>query len=51
MLGEATLHYANVRVHDGSEGIDDLDAALAAGFQSRLPGWDWTETESRFSVD
>ncbi len=51
MLGEATFHYADVHVHDGDAGVDDLDAALAAGFQTRLPGWDWTETPSPFSVD
>lgn len=51
LLGEATFHYADVYVHgDDSEtaGADDLDAALAAGFQTRLPGWDWTEGDSRF---
>ncbi len=51
LLGEATFHYADVHVHgDDSEtaGADDLDAALAAGFQTRLPGWDWTEGDSRF---
>jgi hypothetical protein len=31
-------------------GADDLDAALAAGFQTRLPGWSWTESESPFGV-
>jgi hypothetical protein len=31
-------------------GADDLDAALAAGFQTQLPGWSWTESESPFSV-
>jgi hypothetical protein len=31
-------------------GVDDLDAALAAGFQTRLPGWSWTESESPFAV-
>ncbi len=51
MLGEATFHYADVHVHEGDgAGADDLDAALAAGFQTRLPGWDWTETASPFSV-
>jgi len=50
MLGEATFHYADIHVHDGDAGADDLDAALAAGFQTRLPGWNWTETESPFSV-
>jgi hypothetical protein len=32
-------------------GLDDLDAALAAGFQTRLPGWEWRESESPFAVD
>lgn len=51
LLGEATFHYADVHVDDGeSAGVDDLDAALAAGFQTRLPGWDWCERESPFSV-
>jgi hypothetical protein len=51
MLGEATFHYADVHVHEGeTAGADDLDAALAAGFQTRLPGWDWTVGESPFSV-
>ncbi|TMT86442.1 hypothetical protein E2L06_07445 [Haloterrigena sp. H1] len=53
-LGEATYHYADVHVH-GEEGenagVDDCEAALAAGFQERLPGWDWTERESPFSVE
>jgi len=31
-------------------GADDLDAALAAGFQTRLPGWTWRESESPFGV-
>lgn len=49
-LGEATFHFADVHVHDGEEaGHDDLDAALAAGFQTRLPGWDWTEAKSPFA--
>lgn len=54
LLGEATFHFADTHVHhDPSEeaaGLDDLDAALAAGFQTRLPGWDWREGESPFSV-
>jgi hypothetical protein len=53
-LGEATFHYADLQVHgDETEnaGVDDLDAALAAGFQERLPGWNWTERESPFAVD
>ncbi len=53
-LGEATFHYVDVHVHgdpDEAAGVDDLDAALAAGFQERLPGWPWTERASPFSVD
>ncbi|MFC4541553.1 hypothetical protein ACFO5R_06400 [Halosolutus amylolyticus] len=53
-LGEATFHYADVQVHGGDDenaGVDDLEAALAAGFQERIPGWNWTERESPFSVD
>jgi len=54
LLGEATFHVADVRVHhdpdESAAGADDLDAALAAGFQTRLPGWDWTERESPFAV-
>jgi len=54
LLAEATFHYADVRVHgDANEaaGLDDLDAALAAGFQTRLPGWKWREGDSPFAVD
>ncbi len=54
LLGEATFHYADVSVHADEErataGADDLDAALAAGFQTRLPGWDWQDGESPFAV-
>ncbi len=54
LLAEATFHYADVHTH-GDEGdaagADDLDAALAAGFQTRLPGWSWREGESPFAVD
>lgn len=54
LLAEATFHFADVHTHglDGeAAGADDLDAALAAGFQSRLPGWAWTESESPFAVE
>jgi len=53
LLAQATFHFADVHTHgkDGENaGVDDLDAALAAGFQTRLPGWDWREGESQFSV-
>ncbi|AFK18568.1 hypothetical protein E6P09_07260 [Haloferax mediterranei ATCC 33500] len=49
MLAQATFHFADVAVHtDGPAGLDDLDAALAAGFQTRLPGWSWRERDSPF---
>ncbi|MFB6140895.1 MAG: hypothetical protein ABEJ26_10720 [Halosimplex sp.] len=61
LLGEATFHYADVAVEDAEgpaavadgdpAGLDDLDAALAAGFQTRLPGWEWREGESPFAVE
>lgn len=53
LLAEATFHYADVTHHGGEgdpAGLDDLDAALAAGVQTRLPGWDWQERESPFGV-
>jgi hypothetical protein len=54
LLAEATFHYADIHTHgDESDaaGADDLDAALAAGVQTRLPGWDWTEGESGFGIE
>jgi hypothetical protein len=52
LLAEATFHYADIAHHtSGTAGADDLDAALAAGVQTRLPGWAWTETESPFGID
>jgi len=53
LLAEATFHVADVRTHGGpgeTAGADDLDAALAAGVQTRLPGWSWTAGESPFSL-
>jgi len=51
LLAQATFHVADVMTHtEGVAGADDLDAALAAGFQTRLPGWGWTEGESPFAV-
>lgn len=53
LLAEATFHFADVHTHgdpDESAGNDDLDAALAAGFQTRLPGWEWTERPSPFGT-
>jgi hypothetical protein len=54
MLGEATFHFADVATHgepDEAAGADDLDAALAAGFQTRLPGWEWTASPSPFDSE
>lgn len=62
LLAQATFHFADLHVDRdaaaaadepgaGTAGADDLDAALAAGFQTRLPGWDWREGESPFAVD
>jgi hypothetical protein len=52
VLAQATFHVADVWTHsEGGAGVDDLDAALAAGFQTRLPGWGWRRGESPFAVD
>jgi hypothetical protein len=52
LLAEATFHVADVRTHtEGTAGLDDLDAALAAGLQTRLPGWPWREEPSPFALD
>ncbi|WP_137682486.1 hypothetical protein [Haloarcula mannanilytica] len=54
LLAEATFHVADVRTHgDDTEtaGADDLDAALAAGVQTRVPGWPWQQEESPFTVE
>ncbi len=49
LLGEATFHYADIHVHEGeTAGDDDLLAALAAGLQTRLPGWSWTTGASPY---
>ena len=54
LLAEATFHVADVRTHGGPDeaaGADDLDAALAAGVQTRLPGWPWQEGPSPFALE
>ncbi|MFC6787812.1 hypothetical protein [Halobaculum halobium] len=55
LLAEATFHFADTRVDGAADsdtaGADDLDAALAAGFQTRLPGWSWREGDSPFAVE
>ena len=59
LLAQATFHFVDVHVSEdatasdgaGAAGADDLDAALAAGFQTRLPGWEWRDGESPFAVE
>ena len=54
MLAQATFHFADIHTDgdaDDAAGADDLDAALAAGFQTRLPGWEWREGESPFGIE
>lgn len=53
LLAEATFHFADVTTHydDETAGVDDLHASLAAGFQTRLPGWEWNRSESPFTVE
>jgi len=50
LLAEATFHYADVTTHDTdtAAGVDDLDAALAAGYQTVLPGWPWRDDPTPF---
>lgn len=53
LLAQATFHFADIHTPGeagAAAGADDLDAALAAGFQTRLPGWEWREGDSPFSV-
>jgi hypothetical protein len=53
LLAEATFHVADIRIDSNgaeSAGLDDLDAALAAGFQTRLPGWPWRDDPSPFDA-
>lgn len=47
LIAESTFHYADVVPrhepdHD-TVGGDDLDAGLAAGYQTVLPGWSWRD--------
>ena len=51
-LAQVTSHRADVTTHSaGGAGRGDLGAALAAGVQTRLPGWSWRESERPFGVD
>lgn len=50
-LATATFHYIDL-FHDrptATAGMDDLDAAMAAGLQTRLPGWDWQGGDGPFT--
>lgn len=44
-LAEATFHYIDVHtgevLEEGVAGYDDVVAGVAAGIQTRLPGWNW----------
>ena len=52
VLAQVTFHRADVTTHSaGGAGRGDLDAALAAGVQTRLPEWSWRESERPFGVD
>jgi len=50
-LAEATFHYIDVHTEEVLEedgrkaGEDDVLAGIAAGIQTRLPGWEWQESE------
>ena len=48
-LAEATFHFIDITHHESDyAGRDDLDAAVAAGVQTRLPGWGWQERPAPF---
>ncbi len=53
-LAESTYHFADT-MHGGAAGeaagMDDLEAAVAAGVQTRLPGWPWTADGGPFDGD
>jgi len=54
LLAEATFHVADSHTHGSAEataGADDLDAALAAGVQTRVGGWPWQDGPSPFALD
>jgi hypothetical protein len=45
LLAEATFHIVDRQTHTaGTAGLDDLQAGLIAGLQTRLPGWPWRTT-------
>lgn len=50
-LAEATFHFIDIHHHspEATAGLDDLEAGVAAGFQTRLPGWPWERGENPFA--
>lgn len=51
-LAEATFHFIDVG-HEppgATAGGDDLEAGIAAGFQTRLPGWPWQDAVGPFDA-
>lgn len=51
-LAEATFHFMDIH-HDtpsDTAGLDDLHAGIAAGFQPRMPGWDWQAADAPFDI-
>lgn len=52
-LAAATFHLvdASLDLPAATAGVDDRAAAIVAGFQVRLPGWDWQEHRDPFGSD
>ena len=50
-LAAATFHVIDAWYDDptAGAGVDDRDAGIAAGFQVRLPGWAWQESDGPFA--
>ena len=50
-LAEATFHLVDAHHHtpDAPAGVDDLEAAVIAGLQVRLPGWSWQRESGPFA--
>ena len=52
-LAQSTFHFIDIW-HDRPDapvGRDDFDAGIAAGFQTRLPGWKWQSQPNPFITD
>lgn len=49
-LAEATFHVVDMSHHptETNAGMDDLEAGVTAGFQTRLPGWEWRDSAHPF---